>query len=48
MEKGTKSVALSLTYRSSERTLDDETVGAVHTKLTNLILTHFQARLREV
>jgi phenylalanyl-tRNA synthetase beta chain len=48
MEKGQKSVALSLTYRSNERTLDDETVGAVHTRLTDLLLTRFQARLREV
>ena len=48
MEKGRKSVALSLTYRSNERTLDDETVGAVHTRVTDIILTRFQARLREV
>jgi phenylalanyl-tRNA synthetase beta chain len=48
MAKGQKSVALSLTYRSSERTLDDETVGTVHTRLTDMILTRFQARLREV
>ena len=48
MEKGRKSVALSLTYRANERTLDDATVGAVHTRLTDMILTRFKARLREV
>ena len=46
--KGSKSVALTVTYRSAEHTLDDETVGKVHKKLTDMILSRFHGKLREV
>lgn len=48
IDQGRKSVALSITYRSSDCTLDDETVGKVHTRLIDLIQGRFQARLREM
>ena len=48
IEDGIKSVAISVTYRSSEKTLDDETVGRVHEKIIDMILSRFNGRLREV
>lgn len=47
IKEGLKSVAVTVTYRSSDQTLDDETVGQVHKKITNMILTGFQGQLRE-
>jgi phenylalanyl-tRNA synthetase beta chain len=47
IEKGMKSVALSVTYRSQERTLDDETVDRVHEKIVNTLMARFEGRYRE-
>ncbi|MEW6595767.1 MAG: phenylalanine--tRNA ligase subunit beta [Thermodesulfobacteriota bacterium] len=44
---GLKSVALAMTYRAADRTLDDETVGKVHQKLIDLLLSRFHGQLRE-
>ena len=47
IDKGMKSVALSVTYRSSEQTLDDETVDIFHDKIVNTLMTRFDGRYRE-
>ncbi len=47
MEKGMKSVALSVTYRSEEKTLDDATVDGFHNKLVNTLMSRFKGRYRE-
>ncbi|GAB4335048.1 MAG: phenylalanine--tRNA ligase subunit beta [Desulfobulbaceae bacterium] len=47
IEKGMKSVALSVTYRSGERTLDDETVDRVHEKIVSSLMSRFEGRFRE-
>lgn len=44
---GLKSVALALTYRAADRTLDDATVGKVHQKIIELLLSRFEGQLRE-
>ncbi len=44
---GLKSVALSLTYRSVEQTLDDKTVNKVHQRLIKMLEDRFQGRLRD-
>lgn len=44
---GLKSVALALTYRAADRTLDDATVGKVHQKIIDLLLSRFHGQLRE-
>jgi phenylalanyl-tRNA synthetase beta chain len=44
---GLKSVALAMTYRAADRTLDDETVGKVHQKIIELLLSRFNGQLRE-
>ncbi|MEA3548812.1 MAG: phenylalanine--tRNA ligase subunit beta [Thermodesulfobacteriota bacterium] len=48
IESGRKSVAISITYRSKECTLDDETVGKAHQKMTDMVLSRFKGQLREV
>jgi len=48
ISQGMKSVAVQVTYRSSEQTLDDETVGREHRKIIDMILTRFGGQLREV
>ncbi len=48
IDEGEKSVALAVTYRSGERTLDDITVDKVHKKLTKLVLDKFQGKLRDI
>ena len=48
IKKGLKSAAISVTYRSQEKTLDDETVGVAHKKIIELILSGFAGQLREV
>jgi len=48
IEQGKKSVALTITYRAPDRTLDDETVGKTHQKIIQLLEQRFGARLREV
>ena len=44
---GHKSVAISLTYRSLEQTLDDKTVNKVHQRLIMMLEKRFQGKLRE-
>jgi phenylalanyl-tRNA synthetase beta chain len=44
---GNKSVALTLTYRSAEQTLDDNTVNKVHQRLIQMLEKDFQGKLRE-
>ncbi|MCJ7601271.1 MAG: phenylalanine--tRNA ligase subunit beta, partial [Desulfobulbaceae bacterium] len=48
ISKKMKSVAVKVTYRSSEQTLDDEIVGREHQKIIDMILTRFNGQLREV
>ncbi|MFZ5766078.1 MAG: phenylalanine--tRNA ligase subunit beta [Thermodesulfobacteriota bacterium] len=45
---GRKSVAIKVTYRSAEQTLDDETVAVVHNRIVAMILDRFHGQLREV
>ncbi|MBE9520023.1 MAG: phenylalanine--tRNA ligase subunit beta, partial [Proteobacteria bacterium] len=47
IEKGYKSVALSITYRSAEQTLDDPTVNKVHQRLIKMLETGFEGRMRD-
>jgi len=47
IEKGFKSVGIAIRYRSPEQTLDDETVGIVHQRIINSVLSTFKGRLRE-
>jgi len=47
IDPGLKSVAISVTYRSDTQTLNDELVDKVHKKITDMILTRFEGRLRE-
>ncbi|MCF6290646.1 MAG: phenylalanine--tRNA ligase subunit beta [Desulfobacterales bacterium] len=47
IEPGMKSVALTITYRSGEQTLDDETVDVVHQRIIKKLVTEFKGRLRE-
>ncbi len=44
---GNKSVAITLTYRSAEQTLDDNTVNKVHQRLIQMLEKDFQGKLRE-
>ena len=48
ISQGMKSVAITVTYRSSEQTLDDETVGRQHLKIIEMIVHRFDGQLREV
>ena len=45
--EGFKSVALSITYRDMTQTLDDETVGKIHKRMIDMILSDFKGQLRE-
>ncbi len=47
IEEGMKSVALTVTYRSPEQTLDDETVDRIHQKIVNSLMADFGARYRK-
>jgi len=47
IEAGKKSVAISITYRALDRTLDDETVGKIHQKIIEMMISHFNGELRE-
>ncbi len=47
IDEGMKSVALSVTYRSPDKTLDDETVDIFHNKIVNTLMTRFGGRYRE-
>ncbi|MEW6327764.1 MAG: phenylalanine--tRNA ligase subunit beta [Thermodesulfobacteriota bacterium] len=47
IERGYKSLALRVTYRSSDKTLEDEEVNAIHRRIVDDILSRFNGRLRE-
>ena len=47
IESGMKSVALTITYRSEEQTLDDETVDVAHQRIIKKLVSEFKGRLRE-
>jgi phenylalanyl-tRNA synthetase beta chain len=47
IESGFKSVAISVTYRDADKTLEDEMVQPVHQKIIDLISTRFGGKLRE-
>lgn len=47
LPSGYKSVALSVTYRSSSGTLDDRTVEKIHGKIVQALMANFNARYRE-
>ena len=47
IEANHKSIALSITYRSAEQTLDDPTVNKVHQRLIKMLETSFEGRMRE-
>ena len=47
IEAGKKSVAISITYRAFDRTLDDETVGKIHQKIIEMMISRFNGQLRE-
>ncbi|MFZ5774409.1 MAG: phenylalanine--tRNA ligase subunit beta [Thermodesulfobacteriota bacterium] len=47
VEAGKKSVAISITYRAADRTLDDPTVAKVHQKITEMMISRFNGKLRE-
>jgi phenylalanyl-tRNA synthetase beta chain len=43
---GKKSIAFSIVYRASDRTLTDEEVNAAHQKFQTELLAHFKGTLR--
>jgi phenylalanyl-tRNA synthetase beta chain len=47
IDQGHKSVALSITYRSAEQTLDDPTVNKVHQRLIKMLEERFGGKMRE-
>lgn len=47
IQDGYKSVAIAVTYRDTEKTLEDETVKKVHQKIIDLISSRFDGKLRE-
>ena len=47
VEQGRKSVAIAVTYRSTEKTLDDETVDIVHQKIVNSLMSRYGGRYRD-
>lgn len=47
IEKGMKSVALSVAYRSTEKTLDDTTVDKIHEKIVQYLMTEYGGRYRQ-
>ena len=48
VEKGKKSLAFNMTYRSAEKTLTDDEVDAVHEKVLLGLKSRFDAVLREM
>jgi phenylalanyl-tRNA synthetase beta chain len=42
---GKKSVSIRIIYRSAERTLDDESVNAIHRQITHRLISEFDAAL---
>ena len=47
LAQGEKSVSLSITYRSSNATLDDATVDKIHNKIVQALMLQFNARYRK-
>ncbi|MFH1147203.1 MAG: phenylalanine--tRNA ligase subunit beta [Pseudomonadota bacterium] len=47
IEKGYKSLALRLVYRSLEKTLEDEEINVIHTGVLSHLVSRFEGRLRE-
>jgi phenylalanyl-tRNA synthetase beta chain len=47
IDAGHKSVAIALTYRSAEKTLDDKTVNRVHQRMIEMLEDRFHGKLRE-
>jgi len=47
IEEGYKSVALSVTYRSATKTLEDKSIDHVHKKIVTSLMNQFNARYRE-
>ena len=47
IEEGMKSVALTVTYRSDDKTLDDKTVDGFHQKIVDSLMSRFGGRYRE-
>ncbi len=47
IEEGMKSVALTVTYRSDDKTLDDKTVDGFHHKIVDSLMSRFGGRYRE-
>ncbi len=47
LEKGLKSVAISVTYRSPTKTLTEKNVNKSHTKIINTLTSQFNGSLRE-
>jgi len=47
IQQGYKSVALSVTYRSSQKTLTEKNVEKVHVKIVNMLGSKFEGTLRE-
>lgn len=47
VQPGYKSVALSVTYRSSQKTLTEKNVEKVHMKIVNMLSSQFEGTLRE-
>ncbi|MEJ2689596.1 MAG: phenylalanine--tRNA ligase subunit beta [Deltaproteobacteria bacterium] len=47
IEPGLKSIGIAVQYRSADQTLDDQTVGVVHQRIIQSVLTKFKGRLRE-
>ncbi|MDA3785689.1 MAG: phenylalanine--tRNA ligase subunit beta [Deltaproteobacteria bacterium] len=46
--EGFKSVAISVTYRSHDKTLQEKAVAKVHQRIVDKVLSRFDGRLREV
>lgn len=47
VKQGWKSVALSVTYRSSQKTLTEKNVEKIHVKIVNMLGSQFEGTLRE-
>lgn len=47
IEKGYKSLAIRLVYRSPEKTLEDEEINVIHTEVVSHLISRLKGRLRE-
>lgn len=48
IDEGFKSIAISVTYRSHEKTLQEKVVAKVHQRIVDMVMSRFDGRLREV